>query len=626
MATRVLPGAYVTLNDLSQFPEGQTSLVVGYVLKCNRGDTEKPFLVTSPSDFLAKTTLTGVPSISDDPTYWSILKVLARTNQVYIARAANAPLYGGATLKKVKEVGTLTSVVKSTKTFTITGTTAPTANTKVIVKGTGTIDGVYTVATATVSSGTITMTTTETPADNYTGTTATVAESPVIPLATSYATPALAKAAITANDSMMIIGKNPGAYNGQLAFDIVSAADNHNDLVYYIGAEVGGSTCTFDTMQLTVRVAATNEVLETFLFSLDPAAKTIDGTSLFVDNVVEASEYIQVLYTETSTGSGVPTSFVLPSSTISNEPLPTGGGSNGDAVTADNLVAALGRFSDKSVPVSIIGNGCSPQAETATFQQAMLELADIRKDVMVFLNSRKEDEAATNNTTKATNIVTYKKGTLASTSFYGTMYAPHVNTSDTFNSRQVKIGSDAVAIAGWLNVINNLNYPYAYAGPQNGLVTGVTCDWKIGDESGEAQVLNDASINYVAYDGKVGRYYMQCQNTLQVANSSFRNIGCVLNVLDIKENLAVFFKEYSNLPITSALRRDILNKINDYLSPMLGTRFYNYAFQDVTTDADIAQDTLRYLLTISLTRYAAKIYCAINVVGPTYDFSMLTSA
>ena len=626
MATRVLPGAYVTLNDLSQFPEGQTSLVVGYVLKCNRGDTEKPFLVTSPSDFLAKTTLTGVPSISDDPTYWSILKVLARTNQVYIARAANAPLYGGATLKKVKEVGTLTSVVKSTKTFTITGTTAPTANTKVIVKGTGTIDGVYTVATATVSSGTITMTTTETPADNYTGTTATVAESPVIPLATSYATPALAKAAITANDSMMIIGKNPGAYNGQLAFDIVSAADNHNDLVYYIGAEVGGSTCTFDTMQLTVRVAATNEVLETFLFSLDPAAKTIDGTSLFVDNVVEASEYIQVLYTETSTGSGVPTSFVLPSSTISNEPLPTGGGSNGDAVTADNLVAALGRFSDKSVPVSIIGNGCSPQAETATFQQAMLELADIRKDVMVFLNSRKEDEAATNNTTKATNIVTYKKGTLASTSFYGTMYAPHVNTSDTFNNRQVKIGSDAVAIAGWLNVINNLNYPYAYAGPQNGLVTGVTCDWKIGDESGEAQVLNDASINYVAYDGKVGRYYMQCQNTLQVANSSFRNIGCVLNVLDIKENLAVFFKEYSNLPITSALRRDILNKINDYLSPMLGTRFYNYAFQDVTTDADIAQDTLRYLLTISLTRYAAKIYCAINVVGPTYDFSMLTSA
>ena len=136
MATRVLPGAYVTLNDLSQFPEGATSLTVGYVLKCNRGDMDKPFLVTSPSDFLAKTTLTGVPSISDDPTYWSILKVLAQTNQVYIARAANNPLYGGAVLKKKVEVGTLTKAVASTDTLTITGTTSPAVDSKIIIKGT----------------------------------------------------------------------------------------------------------------------------------------------------------------------------------------------------------------------------------------------------------------------------------------------------------------------------------------------------------------------------------------------------------------------------------------------------------------------------------------------------------
>ena len=161
MATRVLPGAYVTLNDLSQFPEGPTSLVVGYVLKCNRGDTEKPFLVTSPADFLAKTTLTGVPSISDDPTYWSILKVLARTNQVYIARASKGAQYGGAILKKAVEVGTLTSAVNSAattgkNTLTISGSTSPAANSKIRITGTKitadnqptrTIDGVYTVKT-----------------------------------------------------------------------------------------------------------------------------------------------------------------------------------------------------------------------------------------------------------------------------------------------------------------------------------------------------------------------------------------------------------------------------------------------------------------------------------------------
>ena len=636
MATRVLPGAYVTLNDLSQFPEGATSLTVGYVLKCNRGDMDKPFLVTSPSDFLAKTTLTGVPSISDDPTYWSILKVLAQTNQVYIARAANNPLYGGAVLKKKVEVGTLTKAVASTDTLTITGTTSPAVDSKIIIKGTVinnsgvkvTIDGLYTVKTVSSSSSTITIVTDEDIEYDFTaasGDNVKVYVAPVVPLSTSYATPALAKAALTANDSMMIIGKNPGAYNGELEFDIVSATDNTSDLVYYIGANVGATPCTFDTMQLTVRVAATKEVLETFLFSLDPAAKTIDGISLFVDNVVEGSSYIQVLYTETAEGSHIPASFDLPVSTAPNAPMPSGAGSNGGTVEAENLVAALDLFRDKTIPVSILGNGCSAQAEDSKFQTELIRLAEDRKDLMVFLNSRKVDENYTINVDKAQHIVDYKKGTLASTSFYGCMYAPHVNASDTFNTRQVKIGTDGVAIAGWLNVINNLNYPYAYAGPQNGLVSGVTCDWKIGDESGEAQLLNDASINYVAFDGKVGRYYMQCQNTLQIANSSLRNIGCVLNVLDIKEHLGTSLKEYGQLPITNVLRRDILNAINDYLAPMTGTRFYNYSFQDVTTDADIAQDTLRYLLTISLTRYASKIYCAINVVNSTFDFSLLAS-
>jgi hypothetical protein len=99
----------------------------------------------------------------------------------------------------------------------------------------------------------------------------------------------------------------------------------------------------------------------------------------------------------------------------------------------------------------------------------------------------------------------------------------------------------------------------------------------------------------------------------------------LFNILDIKEHIGTSMKEYGQLPITNSLRRDILNAMNDYLSPMEGTRFYNYSFQDVTTEADVAQDTLRYLLTISLTRYSSKLYCTINVVNSTYDFSLLAS-
>ena len=255
-----------------------------------------------------------------------------------------------------------------------------------------------------------------------------------------------------------------------------------------------------------------------------------------------------------------------------------------------------------------------------------MKVTDVRKDLVAFLNNPWEttERNVTLGSVKAQRIVDYKKD-LGNTSFYGCMYAPHVNVSDAFNQRQIKIGAEAVAIAGWLDIITNLNYPYAYAGPRNGLVQGVTCDWKIGDMSGEAQILNDASVNYVAYDGKVGRYYMQCQNTLQVANSAMRNIGTVLNVLDIKEHFVTLLKEYIQLPITNDLRREIVDVSNDYLSPMLGVRFSNYSFQDVTRDIDLADNTLRYILVIAPTPYAQKIYLAMNIVNATFDFSILQS-
>lgn len=711
MATRNLPGVYISLNDMSQFPEGATSLNVGYVLQANRGPVNEFSLVTSPTDFLTKYTFSGAPKVTDDPTFHSILKVLAQTNSMYVVRAANNPLYGGAVVKKAADFGQLTAATitenegVTTCTLIVSGPDLPAVGESITVEGTvitgvdnvSTIDGYYTVTA--VDSENKVLTIKETLQASYTGTTPNatkVFRCPVQPLSTQVIANVVSVTAATkiitlaglvgnrlavgskfevkgsetaanngvftvesvepdgsgntnvkvketvvdaakrtamgaayynslesgegfvlgADDLFLITGIDQGAYNGKLAFNITSSLDNPEDFVYYIGADIGtGTPCTFGTMRLDVINSETNEILETFTFSRDENAKAIDGASLFVDNVVEGSAYIKIFNN---------TGVDLPNSTLATAPILASGGSDGEPL--ENMQAALDVFKDKTIPISILGNGCSTLAETQAFQTGLLDLAKERKDLMVFLNSRKSDETATLPSTRVKNIVDYKKKTLGATTFYGCMYAPHVKTPDSFNQRQVAIGSDAVAIAGWLDVINNLNYPYAYAGPQNGLVTGVTCDWKIGDTSGEAEQLNDASINYVAYDGKVGRYYMQTQNTLQIANSAMRNIGAVLNVLDIKENLAVSLKEYLQLPITDSLRAQILDTCNDYLAPMQGVRFYNYSFQDVTSDADLAQDTLRYLGIFSVTRYAQKIYVVMNIVNSTFDFSILQSA
>ena len=626
MATRVLPGAYVTLQDLSYFPEGETSLTVGYVLRANKGAVNEAKLVTNPTDFVTKYSFTGAPTLNDDPTFWSILKVLAKTNQVYVVRAASNPLYGGAWVKQSKKFGTLLEFRKDNE-IKVGTDQVPVVGEKFIVEGTGIMDGYYTVKSYRLQTGeeTVYVTTEEDFDPIYIDPEAEIKVCKTFNLESFYVPITPVKENIKNPDDyplgdnlMLITGADPGAYNGEMMFEIISSVDRPDELPYP------------NTMQLLVRSAATRDLLATYTFSRDPNAKALDGTSLYLDNVVSGSSYIKIVNNEKIDEK------VLPASTIVESPIKGGSGSDGDwdELSPDEktsvMTAALDAFADKTVPVSIIGNGCSREVENNIFQQAMLSIADTRKDLLVFLNNPIQTEVGDTGADKVENIVTYKKGSglngLGSTSYYGCMYAPHVKTTDSFNSRQVKIGCDAIAIAGWLDVINTLGYPYAYAGPQNGLVSGVTCDWKIGDESGEAAVLNDASINYVAYDGKVGRYYMQCQNTLQVANSALRNLGCMFNVLDLKEHLTVALKEYGQLPITELLRRDIVNAMEDYLGPMQGTRFYNYAFQDVTSDADIAQDTLRYKLWIDVTRYANRIYLFLNVVNSTFDWSIVQSA
>ena len=632
--TRILPGVYISLNDYSTLPEGQNNLTVGYVLKANRGPLNKCELVTSPTDFLTKYTFTGSPAPNDDTTFWSILQVLRQTNQVYVVRVAKNAKFGGIVIKKQPQAGgkvlatTLpqlqsgsTSVYVNGGTITVTGDASSVATAESIIRlfGNVNIQGRYKVKSVAY-----------TPVSGEAGSTLITLEVPeagekdFIAMPKAYVAadadnvqcfkvvePQALATGITnpegytfeADDLFLITGIDEGAYNNDIAITIISSTESPDQLDQP------------NVFTVNVYDANTGALLENqFMCSRDPQGKAFDGPATYLNTVLSASAYIRGYNNDLVDAKYLPCD-------VFNAKL--AGGTDGDAVTETDMIGALQLYEDKTIPVSILGNGST---ESQLFQQQMINIAETRKDCVAFINSKLSDEKATLNSTKAENIINYKKGTLGSTSFYATMYAPHVNYPDVFNSRTVKIGADATAISGWLNVIANQGYPYAYAGPTYGLVSGVTTDWKIGDTSGEATQLNNASINYVAYDAKVGRYYMQTQNTLQIANSALRNLGAVLNVLDIKETFAVYFKEYLQRPITSALRAEILLRGNDQMKLMLSQgRVTDYNFADVSTDADISDNTLRYVLTLAITPYLQKVYLVMNIVNQSFDFSILQS-
>jgi hypothetical protein len=591
--TRVLPGVYVEFHDYSMLPEGETNLAVGYVLASPRGPVGKAELVTSPADFLSKFTFTGSPTIKDDKTFWSILQVLKYTNEVYISRAAKNVKFGGLTVRATGATPWETGMDDPTN-FDFDVDAVP-AHEAVPAQGTEGEDG-------------------------------------YVP-----AQPATEAVEGTKDVLFILAGKDGGTYNNNIGIEIISYKDQPEKLL----DEFGETSFVDENGNLVITTAAQNmavakpfriivydctnpnekQELERFTVSLVPGAKTFDGTVLDLASQLEGSAYIQCVVPEDIRTGEFNTS-------ITTTKLAGGTCAEVSEMDYTDAVHALEVFEDKTIPISLFGNGTGTMYENADYQQALVALSQKRQDFLAFLNSRLKDEKATANSTKALNIVNYKKGAseggLGATYWGACMYAPHVNYSDVFNSRKIKLGADSTAIAGWLNVILGQGYPFVYAGPQDGLVTGVTCDWKIGDISGEAAKLNDASVNYVAYDAKVGRYYMQCQNTLQIANSSLRNIGAVLNILDIKQTFMTYFKEYLQKPITPRLREEIWTKGNDYLKDkILGmNRCVNYAFVDATTDLDLADNTLRYILTIALTPYAQKIYLHMNIVNANYDFSI----
>ncbi len=681
---RLLPGVYTSINDLSSIPEGSRSLVVGAVIQSNKGKLGEAVLQVSPQDFLASSTYTGKVLPNDDKTFYTCINVLQETNQLYTVRAAKNALYGGLVIKKEELLGDVLSISTS-KIITVVGDVSSkiASEDSIRIKGiSSTLDNVYTVEDVEyVEADTNTqIKISETVTENYTyasgvypsafksrqpvsfnqeliGTISSVnkADNKIIftgdllaflPVGdkieikestlnndvytivsnkydnTADTTTVVLKEALKDNtvgkvyrnsivdpesyafkpeDLCIITGVDQGKYNGLLAIKLVSTKDSD-------------TLVEPNVFSITVIDTLTNAQLESFLVSKNKTAKATDGTPLYLETVVnENSNYIKVI-DNNEIGEDE-----LPCSTLHTSYL--SGGYDGDTLTDSDLVEALNVFRDKTIPISILVNG---SIETPIFQQAMIQLTEDRKDVFAFLNTRLIDEKATTNSKKAANVVNYKKQYLSSSSFMNRIDTPHVTIPDIFNSREIVVGADAKIVPGWLNVIRTKGYPTAFAGPRNGKVEGIKTNWKIGDASGEGVLLNDASVNFIAYDAKQGRYIEWTQNTLQIANSALRNTATILNVLDIKETLAADLKEYLQLGITDDLRKEILTKVRLYMNIVKSNgRVSDFAFVDVSTKQDISDNKLKFVLTLAPVGYAQEIYLVMNIVNQTYDFSIL---
>ena len=440
--------------------------------------------------------------------------------------------------------------------------------------------------------------------------------------------------AFEADELFLITGIDQGAYNSSIGIEIQSC--NDYELVEP------------NSFKIIVNNLESGADLEEYLVSMSLTQKSTDGTNMHIKDIVNPmSEYIQIYTPEDDKIS----EDAVPASTEDYEAL--GGGYDGDEIDIADNIAALQVFVDKAVPVSILVNGNN---ENALYQAAMIAICESRLDCFAFLRTPRAYEQLILPTQRVKQLINYKKNTLASNavsatttarstafkphfkslgsstvstgadSYLAAIYGPHVTVTDLYNSRKVTIGAESIAAKQWLSVINDEGFPYAAAGPRLGTIRNATVEWKIGDESSEARQFNDASMNMLVYEARQKYYYFNTQNTLQLANSAFRNIGAVLNVLNIKETLARQLKDYIQLPISDDLQEAVTRTICDYMDGCKSSnRVSDYALNNETTKVDISNNELHFMLTLAPAYYAQKIYLVVNVVNAAFDFQILQS-
>lgn len=453
------------------------------VVPAKKGQTDRPSLVTSDTQFLNRYTPDGAVKVGYDMSYFSALSYLERSNKLWVRRVVNGAFYAGLILK---------------------ASSSAQANTGI---GTG----------------------------------------------TDLADPT----AITFDaddDALLIYGANQGAWANSISIKVVTVVSNP-ELVEP------------DSFQIKVfKSSNLNVPVETHLVSRVQGQKDGRGRNMFVEDVLQSSNYIRAISNPLIAGT------VLPK--VQNTALAMTDGQDGSAITDSNMVAAAQAFkSTGEYPVTILMDG---GYSVPAYQIELDTIANLRQDCVAILTTPYDAEVDAD---YINALVDYRKTTLNLNSSYSGLYTPHLQIQDRFNDRKLWIAPDG-HVAGSISFsANNYEIWYPPAGYKRGILNVLDTARRFSD--GELDVLQDAGINPVRFKAGKGIVIWGQKTLLARASALDRmNVRLMLIVITpaIKDLLENWLFELGD----EAERAIVELKIKSYLEGIKSRKgMYDY---DVVCD------------------------------------------
>jgi len=582
------PKEITKIIDKSQRIANTDGVYGAIVIPSTKGEVNVPRLVTSDTQLLKYYTPNETVEVGMSNSYFNALKFLQNSNKLWVVRASNTPLYGGAVIKAFSSLNpsdgisvglddpatysfssnTITASAEITD-FTCEADVNGSLNNKFIefsskstdyyawfnVGGLGVDpqisgktgleislslnDTNSAVATALDTIiGAVADFTTSTAVNVLTITnavTGTIETKPtngntgwsVKPNITTIGT----DAELVSEDLFLLYGKDEGTWNNNIEVKIYN---------YRSSPEIVSEEDSF-----IIEVYYNGSKVEEYLCSTLEDKKDGAGNSLYIVNKLEQSAYISVEM-------GVCSLLYPQEGTIALE-----SGSNGGVVTTSNMITALNTLSNiDAYEIDIVMDG---GFAVPAYQKAMITLCETRKDSNPLFSFPSANET---NSSYLNSLYEYRAFDLNANTKWGTIWSSLVKIYDYFNDREIWISPVGHIAASMSKTA--LNYEPWY--PILGFTRGVldVLDVYHHYTQGEMDYLYDNQINPIRFVEGRG-IVVWGQKTLQVKASAFDrlNVMCLVTYIipPIQEALEEFIGELN----TKAIRDNVSIIVNNYM-------------------------------------------------------------
>lgn len=326
-----------------------------------------------------------------------------------------------------------------------------------------------------------------------------------------------------ADEAFILVSSNGGEWGKDIAVKVTTIEDRPN-------------LVEPDSFLISIFQRGNEAVpVEEFLVSRKLGQKDDRGLNIYIEDVLESSNYIRAINNELIDAS------VLPKS--QSEILYLGDGSDGEAISDADMVLAVEDFSNaNSIPMTIIMDG---GYATPAYQKKLDDIVKSRQDSFAILSTPYASQVGTD---YINDLVDYRKNQLNLNSSHSALYAPHIQIQDKFNDRKIWISPDG-AVAGSISFTSqNFEIWYPPAGFKRGILNVLDTRLRLTD--GEMDLLSDEGLNCIRFISGKGIVVWGQKTLLASASALSRvNVRMLLIVIEpaIKDFLENFLFELNDV-------------------------------------------------------------------------------